>query len=94
MTRGEPVSNKQKRLLLFEEMLLETGFPDMGVVNELKHGAELVGDVPTTGILPGKVVPALSTTDELACNSRRIRRAVENDSRGSGDAEVDREVWA
>ena len=29
---GEPVSNKQKRLLLFEEMLLETAFPDMGVV--------------------------------------------------------------
>lgn len=87
-------SVKSKRILLFEEMLLECGFPDMGVVDELRKGAELVGEVPATNMLPCKVVPALSTTDELACNSKRVRHVVESDARGSGNAEVDQEVWS
>ena len=31
-----------KRILLWEEMLKEANYPDMGVVNELLHGTELV----------------------------------------------------
>ena len=62
-----------KRILLFEEMLVETKFPDLSVVDELKNEADLVGEVASTGMLPGKLVPALSTVDELSCSSRRIR---------------------
>lgn len=57
-------SVKGKRILVFEELLQFTGFPDLGVVDELKNGAELVGVVPETNMLPGKFVPALSTEHE------------------------------
>jgi hypothetical protein len=30
-----------KRIVLFEEMLKHYGYPDLGVVDELKHGAAL-----------------------------------------------------
>ena len=74
-------------------MLVETNFPDLSVVDELKYGANLVGEVALTGNLPGKLVPALSTVDELSCSSKRIRNKVENDRQGSGDKDVDNQVW-
>ena len=39
-----------KRILLWEEMLKEANYPDMGVVNELLHGTELVGSVPRSKV--------------------------------------------
>eukprot|EP00435_Cladocopium_sp_Y103_P048770 s740_g14.t1 len=33
---------KDKRIMVFADMLEDTGYPDMGVVSELKDGAELV----------------------------------------------------
>ena len=82
-----------KRILLFEEMVTATGFPDPGVVDELRHGPDLVGEIPATGMLSGKLTPALSTLDELRNNARRIRRKVEHDVQSSGDADVDTQVW-
>ena len=35
-----------KRILLFEEMLKSTGYPDLGVVDELRCGSDLTGEVP------------------------------------------------
>ena len=82
-----------KRILLFEEMLSATGFPNMGLVDELRLGAELVGEIPATGMLPGKLVPALSTLEEVTCKSKRIRSKVEADTQSSGDSDVDKQVW-
>ena len=36
---------KGKRILVFEEFLQSTEFPDLGVVDKLRKGAELVGVV-------------------------------------------------
>ena len=84
---------RAKRILLFEEMVIATGFPDPGVVDELRKGGELVGEIPATGMLPGKLTPALSTLDELHNNATRIHGKVERDVQSSGDAEVDNQVW-
>jgi len=43
-----------KRLAFFKEMLQFYQYPDMGVLDELVEGAELVGEVPRTGMLPLK----------------------------------------
>ena len=59
-----------KRILLFKVMLEETHFPDMQVVEELQHGASLTGQVPPTGMLPGKFSPAISTVEEVCNNAR------------------------
>lgn len=41
---------RQKKLLLWEEMLRAVDYPDMGVVDEMKNGTELVGCIAKTGI--------------------------------------------
>ena len=55
---------QNKRILLFREMLQETDFPDMGVIDELQLGSDLTGEVPCTGMLPGKFEPALISERE------------------------------
>ena len=84
---------KGKRILLFEEMLKATKFPDLGVVDELRRGSDLTGNVPATGMLPGKFEPALISEEELCASAARIRNAAIHEVRGSGDAHVDEVVW-
>ena len=38
-----------KRLLLFKKILVDIGYPDVGVFDELVHGTELVGEVKPFG---------------------------------------------
>ena len=63
-------------------MLEATGFPDADVADELQWGSDLVGEVPTTSMLPGKFVPALATTRELHKHAERIRPSVVTDTAG------------
>ena len=80
---------RQKRLKLFAEMLAFYKYPDKEVVNELVHGADLVGDVPTTRMLPVKFTPALLTVEALRSQSKLRRPHVAQDCRSSGDTEID-----
>ena len=82
-----------KRIALFEEMLDFYGCPDKGVVSELRDGASLTGEVEETGMLPFKFTPSLLTQGALDIHSGHGRRTVLLDPRGSGDLEVDQEVW-
>ena len=84
---------KSKRIALFGEMLDFYGYPDTGVLDELKLGASLTGEVPTTGMLPTKFTPALLTDQSLHAQSKLRRKHIERDCAGSGDAEIDKEVW-
>ena len=58
-----------KKILLFEEMLKHYEYPDMEVVNELKFGSPLTGDVPQTSMLPFKFTPSLLTREALGMQS-------------------------
>ncbi|CAL1145137.1 unnamed protein product [Cladocopium goreaui] len=82
-----------KRILVFKEMLIDTGFPDLGVVDELITGASLTGEVPATGMLPGKFTPAVATDAEIREAALRIRPKLDTDNLGSGDPIIDAEVW-
>ena len=82
-----------KRLSLFAEMLSFYGYPDPGVVDELVTGASLTGDVPETGMLPFKFTPAVLTVDALKVHSSLRRNHMFSQAKGSGNAEVDKEVW-
>eukprot|EP00435_Cladocopium_sp_Y103_P052490 s2135_g16.t1 len=83
----------KKKLKLFEEMLDFYNYTDKGVLDELVEGASLTGEVPATNVLPMKFSPALLTEDALRAQSRMRRPLVEQDCKGSGDSEVDAEVW-
>ena len=84
---------RNKRILVFKEMLIDTGFPDLGVVDELITGASLTGEVPATGMLPGKFTPAVATDAEIREAASRIRPKLDSDNLGSGDPIIDAEVW-
>ena len=84
---------KGKRILLFEEMLKSTGYPDLGVVDELRYGSDLTGAVPVTNMLPKKFEPALISENELCKNAARMRDTAVREVRSSGDDEIDEIVW-
>ena len=84
---------RDKGILLFEEMLRATNFPDMGVVDELRFGSDLTGEVPLTNMLPGKFEPALISEQELQMSAERVKMAAVNEVRSSGDSELDEIVW-
>ena len=84
---------KGKRIQLFAEMLKYYDYPDQGVVDELKVGADLTGQVPETNMLPFKFTSALLTTDALGVHSSLRREHILAEPKGSGDSEVDLEVW-
>ena len=54
-----------KNICLREAMLKSLQYGDMGVVEELKEGSELVGCVEKTGIWPMKFQPAMVRISEL-----------------------------
>ena len=82
-----------KKILLFEEMLKYYGYPDVEVVSELRDGWPLTGDVPQTSMLPFKFTPALLTCEALRVQSSLRRSQILAEAKGSGDNEVDMEVW-
>ncbi len=85
------VSNK--RLLLFQEILKEVEFPDPGVFNEMKEGADLTGDIPLTGMLPCKFVPPMLDAVSLGHQAKLLRHGKSDHACSSGVDEIDLEVW-
>lgn len=84
---------KGKKLALFKEMLEHNKYPGPGVVSELVDVASLIGEVAKTGMLPFKFTPALLTPEALANQSKLRRQQILSECKGSGDAEVDQEIW-
>ena len=82
-----------KRILLFREMLEASGYEDVDDVNKLIDGAKLVGNVPVTGVLPSKFVPATSTREALARQSDMLKSIALYLASSSGDIDIDNEVW-
>ena len=82
-----------KRILVVKEPLEATKFPDPSVIDELQQGSQLIGEVPTTCMLPGKFPPALSTPEEVHDNAKRMRLLMNAEAAGSGDDDIDRIVW-
>lgn len=84
---------KQKRILLFKQMLQSLSYPDLGVVDELVRGVDLTGEVPPTGMLPEKRVPPLLTEQALKSRSAMMRSAVKKSVGPSDDDEMDQAIW-
>ena len=81
-----------KRILLFEEILREYCYPDMGVVAELREGANLVGDVAAS-MLPFKFTPSIVSVDAMRMQSSMRRDSILAEASGSGDDKIDNGVW-
>ena len=93
---GDPAMAKildQKRLQLLDEIISEEGYEDVSLAKDIKDGFDLVGVVPTSGILPGKVVPASLHPDDLCASAPRANEALKTCLGSCGDEQLDRELW-
>ena len=84
---------KDKNILVWEEMLRSVDYPDMGVVEELRGGTDLVGTVGKTGLWPTKFQPALVALDELRDIAKRDRAGLQQQFSGAGGADLIVPVW-
>ena len=84
---------RQNNLLLWEEMLRAVENPDMGVVDEMKNGTELVGCIAKTGIRPTKFQPASVGLDELRDIACRERNGLAAQFTGLCDGDIGDQVW-
>ena len=82
-----------KRIKLWERILAEAGYPDMGVVQEFVQGTTLVGEVEQCGLWPSKFVPAIVTEVELLEISERDKSAVLHRVASSANPLTDAAVW-
>ena len=82
-----------KRLVLFRRMLVEAGHEDDGLVENIRNGFDLVGDVPKSGLSEKRVKLATITPDELHSSAKRTRKAIIHSTTGSDDSAVDIGVY-
>ena len=83
-----------KRIALLEKILQDASYPDMGLVNDLKRGFDLVGELPTAGgMLPSKLVPATMAVRELGSNAGRARYAIRASNASCGDPSLDEQLY-
>ena len=82
-----------KRILVFEETLKDADYEDLGVVDELRLGAQLIGDVEITGMLPPRFVLAMLSEKMLGQQAKLGRAKFEVRGQGSQDHEIDVSIW-
>ena len=82
-----------KRLILFKRMLCQAGHDDVGLVDDIKNGFDLVGDIPKSGVYKKRVRPSSITVNELRRAAKRTRQAIIQSTRGSDDPAVDLGVY-
>ena len=82
-----------KRSLLWKEILMELGYPDMAVFDEVLGGTHLVGEVPSCGMFEKKFKHTEMTVEQLAALSSAESRKNFPRCGSSGDDEVDRSVY-
>ena len=84
---------KDKRVLLWKEMLEHCSYPDMDVVTEFTQGTHLTGDTCASGLWPHKFTPATIAEAELFSLSERERSSVCRNAIVSDDPMVNEAVW-
>ena len=73
---------KDKNLLAWEEILKETGYPDLDCVRFMKEGVKLIGCEEHPKDFAKKVVPATLSEAELRSTAKHRRGSLETLSRG------------
>eukprot|EP00435_Cladocopium_sp_Y103_P025622 s4854_g6.t1 len=84
---------KSKRILLMKHIIDKEGYDDTELAADLERGFSLVGEVPTSNVLPKKLLVASISTDDLTENSQKANTALRYMTRGSGDDELDSKLW-
>ena len=81
-----------KRLCLFKQILNEIGYIDVGVVDLLINGGNLVGPIPEGDVFPKHFRPNVHSVEQLMSNASLYRNAVLTSASLTGDEEVDKKL--
>ena len=82
-----------KRLCLMKRIILDEGYDDRDLATDVEQGFSLVGEVPRSNVLPGKLLPATISTVDLARNASKANVALRYMTRSSGSCELDQKLW-
>lgn len=82
-----------KRILLWQTLLKEYGYHDLGVVNEVIEGTQLVGIVDRVPAFAPTFKPAQRSIPNLKECAKASREALIWSARSSGDSFLDAEVY-
>ena len=77
-----------KKLLLFQEIMLEAGCKDGGLMDLLTQGVELTGTAKASGELHKQIKPVETTDAELRAQAHIQRRATSEDFRCAGNIQT------
>ena len=84
---------KGKNLLLWKELMEQTGFQDPQLFDELTQGFHLVGQATYSPAFPRGYVPMQQTPEELKRKAIWMRKADEAKCKSTGRPELDLLVW-
>ena len=82
-----------KKLALTQWVIDEMGYEDVDLAKDMAMGFSLVGDVPKSGRLPDKLVPAQLAVEDLRSQASKSAKAIRYMTRSSGDVLVDAQLW-
>ena len=82
-----------KHITLLEEMLRDAGIQDQSLVEDLKQGFRLTGELKPSGLFPRQFRPASLSTDDLKATAKWSKHLAANSCRqAAGDVDVARKV--
>ena len=86
---------RPKKVLLFRAILEDLGFPHLDeMIHTFTAGFPMVGTFPITGVFPPSDRQALVSLEDLWRSSKSTLAALERTSGGSGDEDLDAQVWS
>lgn len=84
---------KGKRLLLWKELLVEFGYPDKAIVDDIVSGFKLTGWAESTGVFKPCVRPPKYTVDHLRGSSIGLCQAVLSKVLTGADEQLEQKTW-
>ena len=84
---------KQKRLLLFKQLLIDSNHSDATLVDDMREGFDLTGMLPRSHVFKDKFRPASITSKELRDMAPKSRMAMISSTESSGDSHLDQALF-
>ena len=85
---------KDKKLILFQNLLAEAGHEDVDLVTQLARGFDLTGMLPESNVFNRKVRPAVISCGELRRAADLGRAGILQSVKSPGDPDLDRDLYS
>ena len=85
---------KDKKLIMFQNLLAEAGHEDVDLVTQLARGFDLTGMLPESHVFNRKARPATISCGELRRAADLGRAGILQSVKSSGDPDLDRDLYA